>query len=80
MRRTGTPRFIVSFHTTADAMDTDALASHHRLPGRLMPVPRALSAGCGIAYAVPVAAREGLLRMLSEAGIEPQDCGVLDVR
>ncbi|MGN0170744.1 MAG: DUF3343 domain-containing protein [Lachnospiraceae bacterium] len=63
------PRLIVTFHTTADAMAMEA-ACVRKSSGRLIPVPRELSAGCGIAFSAPVEEDELIRQILAEAGIE----------
>ncbi|MFR2173499.1 MAG: DUF3343 domain-containing protein [Clostridium fessum] len=40
---------IFTFHTTAAAMEMEAFCREQGIRGRLVPVPRELSAGCGIA-------------------------------
>lgn len=45
---------IVGFHTTADALAFQAACTKRKLPGRLMTIPREVSAGCGLAWRVPI--------------------------
>ena len=40
----------MAFDSTASALAFAAAAPEAGLPGRLIPVPRSLSAGCGIAW------------------------------
>ena len=42
-------------------------------PGRIIPVPRAISAGCGLAWCADLSAREEIRKMMEEAGIEPEE-------
>ena len=62
-------RLIVTFHTTADAMAMER-ACTKKSQGRLIPVPRELSAGCGIAYSAPTEEADLIRQILSDAGIE----------
>lgn len=41
---------IVTFHTTAAAFQMESKAQNMGLTGRLIPVPREISAGCGLAW------------------------------
>ena len=41
---------VLTFHTTDAAMEMEAFCKQNGIAGRLMPVPRRLSAGCGIAW------------------------------
>lgn len=42
---------VITFHTTAAALKMEREAKDAGLPGRLIPVPREISAGCGLAWA-----------------------------
>ncbi len=68
--REKTPRVVVTFHTTAEAMATEKLCQGKSLDGKLISAPRALSADCGIAWSAPLEQREALHAALNEAGIE----------
>ena len=59
-----------TFHTTADAMAAEQACAAGGVPGRLIPVPRTLSAGCGIAWCSPVGERERLVAALDGDGVE----------
>lgn len=47
------PYCVVTFHTTAQALGFNASCDPHELTGRLAPIPRQLSAGCGFAWIEP---------------------------
>ena len=68
--REKTPRVVITFHTTAEAMATEKLCQSKALDGRLISAPRALSAYCGIAWSAPLALRQALQIALGESGIE----------
>ena len=53
--RERTEKCVVTFRTTAGAMGACA---EEGLPGRLIPAPRAVTAGCGMCWAAPAEARE----------------------
>ena len=63
-------KLVVTFHTTADAMAMEKTCKEKNAPGRLIPVARAISAGCGLARWAALEAREALLMVMEEAGIE----------
>ena len=62
-------RLVVTFHTTADAMAMERFCREHGAPGRLIPVPRELSAGCGLAWSAPPDCRDRLMSILSGIGV-----------
>ena len=43
-------KVIVTFHTTAEAIAMEKACLNGKIPGRLIPVPRQISSGCGLAY------------------------------
>ena len=47
------PTLIITFHTTADAIALEKACKEAGRPGRMIPVPRELSAGCGLAWRIP---------------------------
>jgi hypothetical protein len=51
-------KLIVTFHTTVDAMAMEKCCKGEGIPDRLIPVPRAISAGCGLAWCAPLDCRE----------------------
>ena len=53
-------RCVITFPTTTAAMDMESFCKAQGLPGRLIPVPRSVTAGCGVCWAAPMAAREAL--------------------
>ena len=66
-------RLITTFHTTADAMAMEKACRETGTPGRIIPVPRAISAGCGLSWCAELSAREEIQAMMKEAGIEPEE-------
>ncbi len=66
-------QLVVTFHTTADAMAMEQTCKEHQAPGRLIPVPRAISAGCGLAWCAGLECRETLQEMMANAGIQEED-------
>ena len=70
MLRKKEPKVIFTFRTTADAMETERLCRDQGAAGRLIPVPRAISAGCGMAWCAPVEERGSLEALFAGNGIE----------
>lgn len=73
MLRKKEARIIITFRTTTAAMQTEALVRKMKLPGRLIPVPREITAGCGLAWSAPPEAREALQKLLAQTEIAVQD-------
>lgn len=41
---------VLSFRTTLEAMEWEKHCNARQVPGRLIPLPREISAGCGLAW------------------------------
>ena len=67
--RQKTPHVVVTFATTSDAMAVEAAADAGVVPGRMIPVPSEISAGCGLAWCVPADMRGELLGALEREGL-----------
>lgn len=66
-------KLVVTFHTTADAMAMEKACKEHAVNGRLIPVPRAISAGCGLAWCAGLEDREAVLGIMDQVGIEHEE-------
>lgn len=66
-------KLVITFHTTADAIAMEKSCKVHDVSGRLIPVPRAISAGCGLAWCAGLEDRESLVKVMHEVGIEEED-------
>lgn len=60
---------VVTFHTTTAAMAFEKVAKEAGLKGRLIPLPRAISAGCGLAWREDPTCRNFLEGLLAEQHI-----------
>ena len=59
-----------TFHTTDAAMEMEAFCKQNGIAGRLMPVPRRLSAGCGIAWRMEAKVYAQYQTVIANCGIE----------
>lgn len=67
-------RFVISFYTTDQAIRCEAVCQDHALQGRLVPTPRELSAGCGMAWACSPDLAEATLDLIQHEGIAFEAC------
>ena len=65
-------KLVVTFHTTADAMAMEKACKEQNVPGRIIPVPRAISAGWGLSWCADLEDREQIVSMMKETGIEEE--------
>ena len=61
---------IITFHTTSAAMAMEKYCNENSIKGRLIPVPRELSAGCGLAWRMEPGDYEGSGKEIEKSGIE----------
>ena len=67
--RERTPSLVITFSATADAMAMEKYCMEHQLPGRLIPIPREITAGCGLAWKTPPGGEKRFIEELERAGI-----------
>lgn len=60
---------VVTFDATAAAMAAEKYCLKRGVPGRLIPVPREITAGCGLAWKAEVDQEEAITAALEAAGI-----------
>ena len=72
-------RLIVAFYTTHDAMAFEDFCLDRGIDGRLIPLPREISAGCGLAWSAPPGDPAGLRALLAEASVAPQHIKEMDI-
>ena len=68
---------VFAFSTTTAALQAERLLGEAGLPGRLIPLPPQISAGCGLAWAMPPERGEEASVVLQEAGAEHSAHSVL---
>ena len=68
-RREKSMRLIAAFPTATAAMAMEKACRQEGLSGRLIPVPRAISASCGMAWCAPPEERPSLEEMTGRRAI-----------
>lgn len=63
---------VITFATTTAAIRMETLCKERNLPGRLIPVPTAITAGCGLSWALYPEEKEPVLAMMEETGLEAE--------
>jgi hypothetical protein len=77
--RKKTPKTVVTFASTQDAMDMEEAADAFGLPGRMIPVPSEVSAGCGLAWCAPESCREEMLEDMAAHGLSYEGVFTVDL-
>lgn len=79
MPRVRRPALVLTFPTTAAAMACEELCEHAGLPGRMIPVPGQISAGCGLAWKAAPQDQDALVSALAEAGVAVEGADVIEM-
>ena len=61
---------ILTFATTEAALAVEAACAEHGWPGRLIPTPQSVSAGCGLAWRAPADEAAELLAHVDSLPVE----------
>lgn len=68
---------IITFHTTTDAIAFERYCMENSIPGRLIPVPGEISAGCGMCWMVPLDNAEAADRLAEEGVLRTEGTYIL---
>ena len=63
-------KLIITFYTTTASMSMEKLCNKKKLLGRLIPVPKSITACCGMAWCAPIDSREIIEKAVKESDIE----------
>lgn len=63
-------RVVVALDTTTQALAMEEAGKEAGLNGRLIPIPRQLTADCGLAWSEPVQSRGKMEQLIREKGLE----------
>ena len=66
------PKIVVTFVNTTDAMKMEAVCEERKVPGRMIPVPKVISAGCGLAWCSAPENEDRIREVMKEAGLKEQ--------
>lgn len=79
MPRVRRPALVLTFPTTAAAMACEELCGRAGLPGRMIPVPGQISAGCGLAWKAAPQDQDALASALAEAGVAVEGADIIEM-
>lgn len=66
------PKIVVTFSNTTDAMKMEAVCGEYEVGGRMIPVPKVLSAGCGLAWCSAPENENRIREVLELVGLKEQ--------
>ena len=65
-------KLVVAFEETTNAIEAEQYFQEHEIEGRMIPLPGAISAGCGLAWAATLKERELIEKQMQEGIIRAE--------
>lgn len=65
-------KLVVAFEETTNAIEAEQYFQEHEIEGRMIPLPGAISAGCGLAWAAPLKERKLIEKQMQEGIIRAE--------
>lgn len=73
------PALVITFDATVQAMAAEELFRRTGLPGRMIPVPSQIAAGCGLAWKALPQEQDALCAALDAAAVGHSGCFILEM-
>ena len=73
------PTLVITFATTTQAMAMEKFCHAQGLPGRLIPVPREITAGCGLSWKADPADKDALEAALTQHDMKWQEMHIIEI-
>ena len=73
------PTLIITFATTTQAMAMEKFCAEQGLPGRLIPVPREITAGCGLSWKADPSQKDQLEAALTGSDMKWQEMHIIEI-
>ncbi|MDO5088954.1 MAG: DUF3343 domain-containing protein [Leptotrichiaceae bacterium] len=63
-------KIIITFQSTSDAIYLEKILKAEKIKGRLIPVPRKISSGCGMAWCSDIGLKENIMKIVRQKEAE----------
>ena len=70
---------VITFPTTTCAMEAERLCRLSNLPGRLIPVPSQIRAGCGMAWSTAIDSTDPIIALFNENNMSVEGIYELEI-
>lgn len=70
-------KLYITFSTSSDAIATESICKEKKISGKLVPIPRVLSASCGMAWECDITLEKEILEILKKEDIEYDNFAIL---
>lgn len=65
-------KLVITFTTTTQAMKMESICKENHVDGRLIPVPKEITAGCGMAWCAKVESKESILSVMKKESLKEE--------
>lgn len=65
-----TMKIIISFNSVSDVLKFEKECKNNDIKGKIIPIPREISAGCGMAWSSELSMEEQLMEMIENKNIK----------
>lgn len=65
---------VITFETTTQAMAMELACKNAGIPGRIIPLPEEISAGCGLSWSAPLECRDQIIKFVEEQNLIYDQC------
>ena len=65
-------KLVITFHTTTEAMTMEQVCKAAGADGRIIPVPRSITAGCGLAWCASPDSEADIVSLMNDKGVRYQ--------
>ena len=72
-------KVVITFATTSAAIRMEKCCKEEGLPGRLIPIPTVITAGCGLSWCLYPSEKEEVLAMMERVGLEAEGIYELEI-
>ena len=73
------PQLVRTFSSTPEAIKMEKYCQEHQMPGRLIPIPSQITAGCGLAWKTEPDMKEQWMEQLKLAGLSWEQMQIIDL-
>ena len=77
--RTKKEQLVITFSSTPEAIKMEKYCQEHQLPGRLIPTPAQITAGCGLAWKTDSQTKEKWVEELNQAKIAWEKMQIIEL-
>ena len=72
-------QLVITFSNTPEAIKMEKYCQEHQMPGRLIPIPSQITAGCGLAWKTEPDRKEQWMEQLKLAGLSWEQMQIIDL-